>query len=48
MSYEAAIASFGGDEITLAKSFITSLENATANWNAILRPRSITSWAQRK
>jgi hypothetical protein len=27
MSYEAAIASFGEDETTLAKSFIISLEN---------------------
>jgi hypothetical protein len=31
MSYEAAIASFGGDETTLAKLFIISLENAAAN-----------------
>jgi hypothetical protein len=27
MSYEAAIASFGGDDTTLAKSFIISLKN---------------------
>jgi hypothetical protein len=31
MSYEAAIALFGGDETTLAKSFIISLENAGDN-----------------
>jgi hypothetical protein len=31
MWYEAAIASFGGDETTLAKSFIISLKNAAAN-----------------
>jgi hypothetical protein len=48
MSYEAAIASFGGDETTLIKSFIISLENAAANWFARLHPRSITSWAQLK
>jgi hypothetical protein len=48
MSYEAAIASFGGDEIILAKSFIISLKNATVNWYARLPPRSITSWAQLK
>jgi hypothetical protein len=48
MSYETAIASFGGDEKTLAKSFITSLDNVAANWNARLPPRSITSWAQLK
>jgi hypothetical protein len=45
MSYEARIASSGGDDTTLAKSFMISLENATANWYAILPPRSITSWA---
>jgi hypothetical protein len=48
MSYEVAIASFVGDETTLAKSFIISLENAAANWYARLPPRSITSWPQLK
>jgi hypothetical protein len=48
MSYEAAIASSGGDNTTLAKSFIISLENAVVNWYARLPPRSITSWAQLK
>jgi hypothetical protein len=48
MSYEAAIASFGGDKTTLAKSFIISLDNAATNWYARLSPRSITSWAQLK
>jgi hypothetical protein len=48
MSYEAAIASFGVDETTLAKSFIISLKNTTANWYARLSLRSITSWAQLK
>jgi hypothetical protein len=48
MSYEAAIASFEGDDTTLTKSFIISLENAVANWYARLPPRSITSWAQLK
>jgi acetyl-CoA acetyltransferase len=48
MSYEAVIASFGGDETALAKFFITSLENAAANWYARLPLRSITSWAQLK
>jgi hypothetical protein len=32
MSYKAAIASSGGDEATLAKSYIISLEDVTANW----------------
>jgi hypothetical protein len=48
MSYEATIASFGGDEITLTKSFIISLENATTNWYARLLLRSITSCMQLK
>jgi hypothetical protein len=48
MSYEAAIGSCGGDDTTLAKSFIISLDNAVANWYARLPPRSIMSWAQLK
>jgi hypothetical protein len=48
MSYEAAIASSGGGDTTLTKSFIISLENAVANWYARLPPRSITSYAQLK
>jgi hypothetical protein len=48
MSYEASIASSGGDDTTLAKSFIISLENVGANWYAKLPSRSITSWAQLK
>jgi hypothetical protein len=48
MSYEAAIASSGGDDMTLTKSFIISLENVAASWYARLPPRSIASWAQLK
>jgi hypothetical protein len=49
MCYEAAIASSGGgSDMTLAKSFIISLENAAANWYTRLPPRSIASWAQFK
>jgi hypothetical protein len=44
MSYEVVIASSRGDDTTLAQSFITSLENAAANWYARLPPRSIASW----
>jgi hypothetical protein len=32
MCYEAAIASAEGDEATIAKSLIISLEDATVNW----------------
>jgi hypothetical protein len=48
MSYEAAIASCGGDDTTLARSFIISLKNAVAKWYVRLPPRSIMSWAQLK
>jgi hypothetical protein len=48
MSYEAVIASSGRNDMTLAKSFIISLENAAANWYARFPPRSITSWVQLK
>jgi hypothetical protein len=48
MSYEAAIASFGGDDTTQSTSFIISLKNAAANWYTRLPPRSIMSWAQLK
>jgi hypothetical protein len=48
MSYEAMIASSGGNDTTLTKSFIISLENATTNWYIRLSSRSIASWAQLK
>jgi hypothetical protein len=46
MCYEASIASVGGDDTTLTKSFIISLENAAGNWYARLQPISITSWGR--
>jgi hypothetical protein len=48
MSYEAAIASSGGDDTTLIESSTISLENVAANRYVGLSPRSITSWAQLK
>jgi hypothetical protein len=48
MSYEIVIASSGGDDTTIAKSFIISFENAATNWYARLPPRSIVSWVQLK
>jgi hypothetical protein len=48
MSYEAAIASVGGDEATLTKSLIISLEYAAANWYSNLPPGCIYSWSQLK
>jgi hypothetical protein len=44
MSYKAAIASAGGDEATLTKLLIISLEDAVANWYSRLPPGCIYSW----
>jgi hypothetical protein len=43
MSYKTAIALMGGDEATLAKSLIISLEDAVANWYSRLPPGCIYS-----
>jgi hypothetical protein len=48
MSYEVAIASAGGDEATLTKSLIISLEDAAINWYSRLPPGCIYSWPQLK
>jgi hypothetical protein len=48
LCYEAAISLVGGDEATLAKSLIISLEDAAANWYSRLPPRCIYSWQQLK
>jgi hypothetical protein len=48
MWYEAAIASTGSDEATLAKSLIISLEDTAANWYSRLPPHCIYSWQQLK
>lgn len=44
MSYETAIASAGGDEITLANIFACALEGTTLTWYFNLSPKSIYSW----
>jgi hypothetical protein len=48
MSYIAAIASAKGDEATLTKSLIISLEDAAANWYSRLPLGCIFSWPQLK
>jgi hypothetical protein len=48
MSYEAAIASAGGDEATLTKSLIISLEDVVTNWYFRFPPGCIYSWPQLK
>jgi hypothetical protein len=46
MCYEAALASAGDNESTLAKSLIICLADTTANWYSRLLPRCIYSWQQ--
>jgi hypothetical protein len=48
MCYEAAIASVGGDEATLAKSLIISVDDVAANCYYRLPQRCIYSWQQLK
>jgi hypothetical protein len=48
MYYEAAMASARGDEATLTKSLIISLEDHAANWYSRLPPKCIYSWQQLK
>jgi hypothetical protein len=48
MCFEAAIASAGGDEVTLIKSLIISLEDTTTNWYSRVMSRCIYSWQQLK
>jgi hypothetical protein len=44
MSYQVAIASSGGDDATMAKSFIIALEGLALTWYTRLPPLSIESW----
>jgi hypothetical protein len=44
MSYQVAVASFGGDDATMAKSFIIALEGPALTWYTRLPPLSIDSW----
>jgi hypothetical protein len=44
MSYQVAIASSGGDEAIMAKSFIIALEGSALTWYTRLPPLSIDSW----
>jgi hypothetical protein len=44
MSYQVAVASFGGDDATMAKSFIIALEGPALTWFTRLPPLSIDSW----
>jgi hypothetical protein len=44
MSYQVAVASSGGDDATMAKSFIIALEGPALTWFTRLPPLSIDSW----
>jgi hypothetical protein len=44
MSYQVAVASSGGDDATMAKSFIIALEGPALTWYTRLLPLSIDSW----
>jgi hypothetical protein len=44
MSYQVAVASSGGDDATMAKSFIIALEGPAVTWYTRLPPLSIDSW----
>jgi hypothetical protein len=44
MSYQVSIASSGGDDSTMAKSFIIALEGPALTWYTRLPPLSIDSW----
>jgi hypothetical protein len=43
MSYQVAVASSGGDDATMAKSFIIALEGPALTWYTRLPPLSIDS-----
>jgi hypothetical protein len=44
MSHQVVVASSGGDDATMAKSFIIALEGPTLTWYTRLPPLSIDSW----
>jgi hypothetical protein len=44
MSYQVNVASSGGDDATMAKSFIIALEGPALTWYTRLPPLSIDSW----
>ena len=44
MSFEAVVASAGGNKVVLAKSFIITVEGDTLALYSILKPSSVYSW----
>jgi hypothetical protein len=41
MRYESTVNSAGGDDVTLAKSFIIACEGPVLNWYSLLQPHSV-------
>ena len=44
MAYEATVASAGGDDSTMAKSFVMACKGSVANWYSYLPQQSINIW----
>jgi hypothetical protein len=44
MSFEAAVASIGGNETVLAKSFVITAKCDTLAWYSMLKPSTVYSW----
>jgi hypothetical protein len=44
MSYEAAVASAGGEDAVLAKSFVIAAEGDALVWYSMLKPSTVYSW----
>ena len=44
MSFEVAVASAGGNDTVLAKSFVIAVEGDALAWYSMLRPSSVYSW----
>ena len=44
MSFEAAVASIGGKDTVLAKSFVIAAEGNALAWYSMLRPSLVYSW----
>ena len=44
MSFEAAVASVGGNDIVLSESFVIAAEGDALAWYSMLRPSSVYSW----
>jgi hypothetical protein len=44
MSFDAVVASAGGNDTVLAKSFVIAAEGNALAWYSMLRPSSVYSW----